>query len=266
MTFETLELEHADGVVTVWLNNPPVNAMSQTMFIEVARLFSSIPTELPATRAVIVVGRGQHFSAGGDIAELREISVGASDVKLRNIRNAFWAILDCPLPVVGVLHGAALGGGAALAAVCDVLIATPDATLGLPEINVGIMGGAGHMMRLLPQQIVRWMFLTGRPLSADRLFALGAVIQVVSDEERHEAAHAICRQIISNSRVAVDFAKRDLRIAEQSNLKQVYELEQGLTRELGKYADSREAGTAFLERRRPAYRNDMSLRNERDAS
>lgn len=258
-TYTTLGVEQDDdGVLTVWLDNPPVNAMTQEMFVEVGRLFRSLPSTYPAARAVVLTGRGRHFSAGGDIGELRDIGTGDSDAKFRNIRECYWAVLDCPLPVVAALHGAALGGGAALAAVCDVLVAAPDATLGVPEINVGIMGGAGHMMRLLPQQIVRWMFLTGRPLTAPRLEALGAVVEVVPQEELVSTARVIGRDIAAHSRIAVDFARRDLRIAEESNLKEVYEREQGLTRELGGYADSREAATAFLERRPPVFRNDES--------
>lgn len=251
-----------DGILTVWLDNPPVNAMTQQMFGEVDRLFRSLPSTHPAVRAVVVTGRGRHFSAGGDLAELRDISLGDSDAKLRTIRECYWAVLDCPLPVVGALHGAALGGGAALASVCDVLLAAPGATVGVPEINVGVMGGAGHMLRLLPQQIVRWMFLTGRPLAAPRLRELGAVVDVVAaDDDLVPAARALAREIAAHSRIAVDFAKRDLRVAEESNLKDVYEREQALTRELGGYADAWEAATAFIERRPPVFRHDASRRD-----
>jgi enoyl-CoA hydratase len=127
------------------------------------------------------------------------------------------------------------------------------------------MGGAGHMMRLLPQQIVRWMFLTGRPLAAPRLAALGAVVEVVaSSDDLVPAAQAIAGDIARHSRIAVEFAQRDLRIAEASDLKVVYEQEQGLTHELGGYADAWEAATAFMERRPPDFRHDASRRDDSD--
>jgi enoyl-CoA hydratase len=266
--FTTLGLEDDEddedggsGVLTVWLDNPPVNAMTQRMFVELAQCFRALPEARPDVRAVVLTGRGRHFSAGGDLAELREISRGDSDAKLRNIREAYWAVLRCPLPVVGALHGAALGGGAALAAVCDVLVADTGATLGVPEINVGLMGGAGHMLRLLPQQIVRWMFLTGRPLTAPRLRELGAVVDVVAEGQSVQAARETAGDVAAHSRIAVDFAKRDLRIAEESHLEEIYEQEQGLTRELGGYADAFEAATAFIERRSPSFRHDGSRRD-----
>jgi enoyl-CoA hydratase len=257
--FTTLRCADVGPVLHVTLDNAPVNAMTQTMFSEIAEAFRGLATR-DRVRAVALTADHRHFSAGGDISELRDIGAGG-DARLKVIRDCYWAVLQCPVPVVAGIHGKALGGGAALASVCDILYCEPTAEVGLPELKVGVMGGAGHMMRILPQQVVRRMFLTGEPLSAQRLHELGAVTGIVTRDDLKETVVAEATRIAEFSSVAVRYAKQDLAIAEATQLPARYELEQLLTRELGNYADSYEAGTAFLERRAPIFLHDRSLRS-----
>ena len=94
------------------------------------------------------------------------------------VREAFFAIADCSVPVVGAIHGAALGTGVAIAASCDFVVAAEDARFGLPELTVGVMGGARHLARMAPQPLVRRMFFTGEPLSAKEFADAGGAIFV----------------------------------------------------------------------------------------
>lgn len=262
MNYETLTCQLDDaGILLVSIDNPPVNVMTQTTFVELRDVFTDWAKFADQVRAVILTGNGKHFAAGGDVEELRSIGSSDPDIKLRNIREAYWAVLDCPVPVIGALKGSALGGGAALAAVCDVLVAASGARIGLPELNVGVVGGAAHLMRILPQQFVRWMFLTGASVPVERVQPLGGVLEVVPEDELLDTARRLCHETTRFSRVAVEFAKRDLNVAEQTQLRSRYELEQQLTKELVNYADSWEAATAFIEQRPPSYRNDRSLRH-----
>ena len=94
-------------------------------------------------------------------------------------RGAFAAIYDCPVPVIGAVRGAALGTGLAIAASCDVVVAGESARFGTPEVSVGVMGGARHLARLIPQPIVRAMYFTADPWPASDLVQFGSVLRVV---------------------------------------------------------------------------------------
>ena len=134
--FKHLSVEAPDqGVLHVKLNRPPVNAVHTDMYIEIAALFRD-PDALGARVSVIVLsGEGAHFCAGNDLDEFATMSPENGGERMWRVREAFFAIQECPVPVIGAIHGAALGTGLAIAASCDFLIAAPDAKLGLPEAD-----------------------------------------------------------------------------------------------------------------------------------
>jgi enoyl-CoA hydratase len=179
-----------------------------------------------------------------------------SDERMAQVRAAFFAIQDCPLPVIGAVRGAALGAGLAIAASCDFIVATADARIGVPEVSVGVMGGARHLARLLPQPVVRLMYLTGEPLDVQRLFQLGAVVAVAEPDELLEVAHRHAGQIVRHSDFTTRMAKRSLNTIETMDVKRGYEFEQSLTRDLVGHPDSIEAVLAAIERRAPRYQGD----------
>ncbi len=239
----------------MWLDRPPVNAVNQAMYRELRALFADLeelarPADL---RAVVLAGRGPHFCAGNDLAEFRTLTPENSSERMREVREAFWAIYDCPLPVIGAAQGTSVGTGLALLACCDFIVAAVGARLGLTEIAVGVMGGAKHLSRLVPEPLMRWMFLSGDPLPVEELAPFGAVLAVVEPERLLTEAQQRARVISRHSPVAIRFAKRSLNRIEFSDLKQGYEYEQSLTGELSGYADSKEAVDAFFERRKPRY-------------
>jgi enoyl-CoA hydratase len=170
-----------------------------------------------------------------------------------HVREAFFAIQDCEIPVVAAVHGAALGTGLALAASCDVIVASDDARFGLPEITVGVMGGAAHLARLAPHGLVRRMFFTGRPVSAAELHRVGGVDSVVPREELLAVAEALAMEIAAHSPTALRIAKQTLNTIETMDLKSAYEHEQGWTGVMSDHADSKEAILAARERRAPRY-------------
>lgn len=252
--YSTLEHEiDDDGVLSVWMNNPPVNAMTALMFHELAACFSEISDAGTEIGAVVLAGRGRHFSAGADLTELASAVSNNPPSRQKSIREAYWAVYDCPVPVVAAVQGAALGSGAAVAAVCDFIIAAQGARIGLPEITVGMTGGAAQLSRILPQQVVRWMLLTGEPVPVEKLIAHGGVLDVVPPEEVMEQAKASCRLIVRHSRVAVTFAKSGLKAVARLDVKDGYEFEQLLSTQLSNHPDATEALTAHIERRPPVF-------------
>jgi enoyl-CoA hydratase len=258
MTYEFLTCSTEDEIAIVSMNRPPVNAISGTMYREIEHLFSTPSALGPKVRVVILRSAVRHFCAGNDLADFVTLDFNSSGPVLKLVRDAFFAISDCDLPVVAAVHGAALGSGVALAASCDVIVAADDARFGLPELSVGAMGGARHLARLLPQPLVRAMFLTAEPLPVEVLARVGAVFQVVPRPQLDQAAGTVARAIARHSPAALRIGKRTLNVIEDLPLKAGYEFEQSMTREMTRYPDSKEAVAAIRERRPPRYAGDDS--------
>jgi enoyl-CoA hydratase len=255
--YRHLRVEVDGHVAHVVLARPPVNAVNQDMYEELRRAFSTVADLAGPIKAVILSGEGKHFCAGNDRVEFGTLDPTNAPERMLAVRRAFWAIYDCPVPVLAAVHGAALGTGLALAASCDLIIAAEGARFGLPEIGVGVMGGASHLRRLVPEPLARWMFLSGEPAPLDTLVALGAVLEVVAPDRLVEAARNRVELISRHGAVALRIAKRALNETEWTNLKPGYEFEQGRTGELSGYEDSLEARRAALERREPHYRDSQ---------
>lgn len=251
--FQHLRASLHGHVGTVWLDRPPVNAVDQQMYGEIREFFTHLDVHLPGARVVILAGHGRHFCGGNDLQEFRTMDPDNAGERMRRVREAFWAIYDAPLPVIAAVHGAALGTGLALAASCDLVVAAEGARLGLPEINVGVMGGAKHLSRLVPQSLVRLLHLTGEPMAAEEFARYGGVLAVVPPEQLLDEANAIAARMARHSPVALRYAKRSLNAIEYADLKSGYEYEQGLTGELSGHADAKEAINAAVERRAPNY-------------
>jgi enoyl-CoA hydratase len=173
--------------------------------------------------------------------------------RMWRVRQAFFAIQDCRIPVIGAVHGAALGTGLAIAASCDFVVAAADAKFGLPELTVGVYGGARHLARIAPQPLVRRMFFTGEHLRADQLANAGASIYVCEPDALMEEAQRFANRIASFSPTAVRIAKEVLNRIEEMSLKVGYEFEQKYTVEMSGHPDAKEALRAFSERRLPVY-------------
>ena len=198
------------------------------------------------------------FIAGVDLKEVAE-PPPADDVRAqvdagRIAREAFRALHECAVPVVAAVDGPAIGGGLALAACCDILLASDRATFGLTEIDMGLLGASSHLVRMLGPYRAREMFLTGRMAPAAELAALGAISRVVPAAELHGAADELARQLAQKSPLALRMAKESMNRAEGLPFLEGYRLEQDYTARLMKLEDSAEARAAFLEKRRPRWR------------
>jgi enoyl-CoA hydratase/carnithine racemase len=241
------------GVADVRLARRPANAVDQEMYIEIAQLFTRPDVIGNGLQAIVLSGEGPHFCAGNDLDEFATMTPDNGTERMWRVREAFFAIQDCPVPVIAAVHGAALGTGLCLAVSSDIIVATPDARFGLPELTVGVMGGARHLARIAPQALVRRMFLTGEQVSGEALAdATGAII-VCGRDELLERAHAIARRIAGFSPTAVRLSKQILNRIETLDIKAGYTFEQGHTVLMSGHPDSKEALTAFREKRRAVY-------------
>jgi enoyl-CoA hydratase/carnithine racemase len=255
-TYRRLRIELKGGVATVTMDRPPVNAVDLVMYRELRDLFVDIDQTGPGVRAVVLTGDGRHFCAGNDLDDFATMDADNVRERMFHVREAFFAIQECAVPVVGAVTGAALGTGLVLAASCDFVVAADDAAFGLPELSVGVHGGARHLGRLVGQPLVRWMFFTGQRLSGAEMQALGAVIAVVPRGEVVARAQAEAGRIAAFSPAAVRLGKRGLNEIEFVDIRRGYEHEQGLTAQMMDHADSKIALEASRSGETPVY-NDI---------
>lgn len=242
-----------EGVFGVALARPPANAVNMDMYVEIKNLFSHVDRLGDDVRAIVLSGEGKHFCAGNDLEEFANLSPENAEERMWRVREAFFSISGCSVPVVGAVHGAALGTGLALAASCDFVVAARSSRFGLPELTVGVMGGARHLARMAPQPLVRRMYFTGTPELAEDFAAAGGSIFVCDDEELMKEATRLAKRIASFSPTAVRVSKRVLDRVEWMDLTQGYEFEQGATERMSGHPDSKEALAAFREKRDPVY-------------
>lgn len=243
----------ADGVAIATMDRPPANAVDRDMYIEMAELFRNPDKLGDGVQVIILQGAGAHFCAGNDLAEFATMTPRNGGERMWRVREAFFAIQDCAVPVIGAVHGAALGTGLAIAASCDFVVAADDAKFGLPELTVGVMGGARHLARMAPQPLVRRMFFSGEHMRAADFAAAGAAVIVCPRAELIEKSLAFARRIASFSPTAIRLAKQVLNRVEDMNVKAGYEYEQAFTVQMSGHSDSKEALAAFSERRQPVY-------------
>ena len=235
------------GVAEATIDHPPVNAPDSAGWNKIAETITALGKD-DAVRCIILAAKGKGFCAGADIKELAADGSLITQVNA-GCWNAFAAVHDCLVPVVAACHGYVLGGGIGLAGSCDIIVASDDATFGLPEIDRGALGAASHLMRMFPIQKVRKMLFTGESIDAAEAYRLGALEWVGPREELMEAAHRVADAIASKSPKAMRLAKECMNGIELLDIKTSYRFEQGFTLELYTSPDSQEARDAFVEKR-----------------
>lgn len=252
--FETLRVELQDYVATVWLSNPPVNAVNTQLLLDLALAMDSFGDD-PDVRCVILIGEGRVFCAGADLKNRGQMldQPGGLSQHSRRTRELFHAIRECPKPVIAALNGPALGAGIGIAASSDILIAAEGACLGLPEIDVGLLGGVKHAQRLFGHSRLRRMMLTGMRVPADELYRLGIVEACVPADKLLDEARKIATQIASKSPASIRLLIQTANAIEDMSLRDGYRYEQDMTAQVAKTEDAREARQAFLEKRAPVF-------------
>ncbi len=256
----SIHVDVTDHVATVTIDRPPVNAITMQAMLELRTAFESF-NDRRDVRVAIFTGAGSRaFIAGVDLKEVSSGLAPAADVAPtvivdsgRVARDAMWAITDCAVPVIAAVNGPAIGGGLALAACCDIIIAAEHARFGTTEINVGLLGASAHLSLLVGRHKARELFFTGELISAAELYRLGALRAVVSSDELMPTALTLARELAAKSPIALRLAKEAMNRVEHLPLKEAYRTEQEYTRRLMTFDDSVEARQAFMEKRPAEY-------------
>jgi enoyl-CoA hydratase len=252
--FTQLEVQFSGFVAVLTMNAPPVNALTRTLNDELTAALDRI-SEIDEIRAVVLTGAGKVFCAGADLKGRAETIKGPGDLPAhsRRTRECFHAIRECAKPVVVAINGAALGSGLAMCASADILVASEKASLGLPEVDVGLLGGCRHAMRLFSHSRLRRMALTGLRVDGAELHRLGIVEACVAPDALLPAAMELAQAIAAKSPISTRMGKHTLNVIEDMSLRDGYRYEQDMTAQIAKTDDAREAQAAFREKRTPVF-------------
>ncbi|MFE0766173.1 enoyl-CoA hydratase family protein [Streptomyces smyrnaeus] len=239
-----------DGVAVVTVDHPPVNALPAHAWYDLAETLTAAGRD-PAHRAVVLTGTGRGFNAGVDIKELqRTPGHGALIGANRGCAAAFAAVYECEVPVIAAVHGHCLGGGIGLVGNADAVVATEDATFGLPELDRGALGAATHLSRMLPPQLVRPLYYTGRTVTARELHHHGAVWALArSRTALLEVALELADRIAAKDGLLLRLAKEALNGIDPVDVRRSYRYEQGFTFEANLAGVSDRHRDAFLDAR-----------------
>src|SRR6201988_827973 len=247
-------VERADKVVSVIIDRPPVNALTIALYQRIAEVFEEIGTFTDVNCAVLLARGSRAFCAGLDLREFLAAKVEDDPARAMIVRRMFHSVRHCKIPVIAAVNGPALGAGCVLSSVCDIRIASENATFGLPEINVGRCGGTAHMARHVPQGLLRRMFLTGMPISGQEPRRVGFVDQVVPLDRLISAANELAGVIAGKAPLGLRMGKEAMNRVEFMPVEEGYELEQEYSTRLLHTEDAREATRAVLEKRAPMFK------------
>jgi enoyl-CoA hydratase len=259
MSYQTLILETSNGIARVTINRPDkLNALNLEAKRELRQVFEAIK-HADDVHVVILTGAGEKaFVAGTDIRELTELNRESGQLFAQGGQEVFDHIENLGKPVIAAVNGYALGGGCELALACHVRIASENAKFGQPEVNLGIIpgyGGTQRLARLVGKGRAMELILTGDQLDAHEAFRIGLVNKVVPQSELMDAAQAMAQKIVSKGQVAVRLALKAVNMTDETNLTDGLALEASLFGVCCGSEDFREGTTAFLEKRKPAFKN-----------
>jgi enoyl-CoA hydratase len=231
------------------MDNPPVNALTVAGWFELADTVRGLGDD-HEVRVVVLRAEGRGFNAGVDIKEMQategfDALIGAN----RGCYAAFAAVYECAVPVIAAVNGFCLGGGIGLVGNADVIVASEDATFGLPEVDRGALGAATHLARLVPQHKMRAMVYTSATATAAELHAFGSVHAVVPAAQLRDAAFEVAAQIAEKSPTVIRAAKESLNGIDPVDVKRSYRFEQGFTFELNLSGVADEHRDAFVAKR-----------------
>ena len=253
--FTQLRFQLDGHVATITMASPPVNALTRTLNDELTMALDRI-SEMDEVRAVVLTGAGKQFCAGADLKGRAQNIKGPGDLPAhsRRTRECFHAIRECAKPVIAAINGNALGAGLAIVASADILIASDKGIIGAPEVDVGLMGGGRHAMRLFSHSLLRRMVLTGYRVPAAELYRLGVIEACTTPEELMPAAMELAQTIASKSPVSTRMIKHTMNVIEDMSLRDGYRYEQDQTAAIAKTDDAKEAQLAFQEKRKPVFK------------
>jgi len=253
---EFVGLTVTDGIGTIRLDRPPMNALNSTIQEEL-RAAATAASADDEVRAVVVYGGEKVFAAGADIKEMADMTYVAMAARAGALSSAFDSVANIPKPVVAAITGYALGGGCELALACDWRVASADAKLGQPEINLGVIPGAGgtqRLPRLVGPARAKEIIMSGRFVGAEEALAIGLVDKVVpTANDVYDAAVALVKPYTLGPAAALRAAKLAVDRGMEMDLASGLAWESQLFSALFATEDKQEGMAAFIGKRKPTF-------------
>jgi len=245
-----------EGIVLLTINHPPVNALDQKAVRELGEVVDELEKK-PEAKIIILTGAGDKaFIAGADITVFSGLDKAAAEKFALSIQSVLSKMEESHKVVICAINGLALGGGCEVAMACDIRIASEKAKLGQPEVNLGVMPGAGgtqRLPRLVGKGRAMELIFTTDMIGAEEARAIGLVNRVVPPGVLLDEAKKMAKKILSKGPVAIAMAKRAIHEGLEMELKEGLKLEAKLFGELFETYDMREGVKAFLEKRAPHF-------------
>jgi enoyl-CoA hydratase len=257
MAFQNILVDREGAVGIITLNRPDaLNALNNTLMDELGAALDDLEQD-DAIGCVVLTGSEKAFAAGADIKEMQPRSY--MDVFREDFISRNWErVRRCRKPVIAAVAGYALGGGCELAMMCDFILAADTAKFGQPEITLGVMPGAGGTQRLtrfVGKSKAMEMCLTGRMMSAEEAERAGLVSRVVAADDLREEALKVAARIADLSLPIVMLTKEAVNRAYETTLAEGVRFERRLFHSMFATEDQSEGMTAFIEKRKPHFKN-----------
>jgi enoyl-CoA hydratase len=259
-SYETLALETpAEDVLVIRFNRPEVrNAISTKMGHEMVDLFTRINADPSAWRCLVLTGSGDRaFCAGVDLKERRGMSDDTWNRQHALFERMMLGLLDCPLPIIAAVNGAAYAGGCEFMLLCDFAYAVPSARFALTEVTIGIMPGGGGT-QTLPRRIgharAAEVIMTGEPFNAEQALAWGVVNRLCAPDRLMDDVLTTAARIARNAPLSIRQAKRSMTLGARMDLRSAMFFEIDAYNQLVGTEDRREGILAFNEKRPPAFK------------
>lgn len=242
------------GVGTIVIDRPPANAVNPELIEEFLRVLPPLADD-PDVRCIVITGVGRFFVAGADIAVMRDLSLG-NHVKMRRWIEVQRALELAPKPVIAAINGHALGGGAELSLACDLRIASESATVGFPEMRLGLFPGAGgsqRLPRLLGPHRAKLLMIRGARLSATEALEIGLVDRVVPDDQFQDAVRAEASTLAHSPTATIGLLKRSMTDGAPLGIDDAMAVEWAAVQQVIATEDAAEGLQAFLDKRPPKF-------------
>jgi enoyl-CoA hydratase/carnithine racemase len=253
---EFVRLEKADGIGTIRLDRPRMNALNAQVQDELREIADAAAAD-NEIRAVVVYGGETVFAAGADIKEMLDMSYSDMSARAGLLTRGLGSLAGVPKPVVAAIAGYALGGGLEIALACDWRVVSADAKLGQPEMNLGVIPGGGgtqRLARLIGPARAKDLVMSGRMVGADEALAIGLADRIVpAGESVYDAAVAMVRPYVNGPAQALRAAKLAIDGGLELDLERGLHWESQLFASLFATDDRREGMTAFIEKRKPNF-------------
>jgi methylglutaconyl-CoA hydratase len=253
---DTIRVETKEGVTRIRLNRPEVrNALNDLLISDLHGAFASLEA---ATRVVVLCGEGKAFCAGADAEWMKRSKTFTAEENRRDaaaVAAMLQAVDECPVPVIAHIHGAAMGGGAGLAAACDITLAEAGTQFGFPEVRLGLVPAviSTFVLPRIGVRSARRYFLTGERFDAAQALALGLVHEVVAADAIEARIAELCGEILQGGPKALGLAKRLLRDVAHLPRAQAIQETIRVIAEVRVSPEAQEGLSAFLEKRKPRW-------------